>query len=619
MKNNNTTHDCLQEQSEINRLLSRQRANELEALFRQSEENDFSSMPKGFFIMNDKLMYLDPQQNQNDQKDNATQPKEPLPVYVGSKISVIAYARDENNENYGKLLRFIDPEGVEHEWIMPMEFLIGDGNKYKTALVNRGYKISMLRSAQNLLSIFLSGSEPKRWIRLVHQLGWHKNRYVLAGEVLGNAEEEELFFQCHQQLTISHTHKGSLQEWISNVAKLCIGNPLLEFAVSCAFAAPLLHLLNIESGGFHLRGSSSKGKSKILEIATSVWGNRDLLQRWNATTNGLEALASSYNDSLLCLDEISQIDPAFVGETAYLLANGKGKLRANKLGLSNGRACWRMLFLSNGEISLAEHAMKSGKEVKAGQELRILDISAVMGNHGCFEELHGCESGEKFADLLSEVSSKYFGTASRTYINYIIHDRAFAVSYAMNIKKQFIEQHRPVNGNSQVMRALNRFAIVAAGGELATEYGLTGWKTGAASDAVSKCFKNWFSTWGGSNDREEIQILSRVCNFFTLHEHDKFKNWNTKIDSEESLTASFRKADRQGKIEFFAHKSLFLEEICKEMNSTNVARVCIKHGLLLPDSEGKFTRSEEVSINKIKDRYYRFTSKVLETNIKGEL
>lgn len=571
MQNHNTTQECSQEESEINRQLSRQRANELEALFSQSKEKKNTELPSGFFILDDKLMYMQPQQSKKESEKDDKKPDEPSLLYIGSKINVLAYARDENSENYGRLLEFSDPEGIKHKWIMPMEYLIGDGGKYKTALANRGYQMSMNKNSQNYLSKFLSESQPKRWIRLVSQLGWYKNRYVLSGDVLGDSDGEELFFQGQQQLTISHLQKGSLQEWVSNVAKLCIGNPLLEFAVSCAFAAPLLHLLHVESGGFHLRGSSSKGKSKILEIATSVWGDRDLLQRWNATTNGIEALASSYNDSLLCLDEISQIDPIFVGETAYLLANGRGKLRANKLGLTTGRASWRILFLSNGEISLAEHSLKSGKEVKAGQELRILDIPAVTGKYGCFDELHGFESGEKFTDELSDASLKYFGTVSRAYINHIIRDPSFATSFSTNIKRQFIDKHRPINGNSQVVRAINRFAIVASGGELATTYGLTGWETGSAFDAVSKCFENWFSIWGGANDREESQILSRVCNFFTLYANERFENWNKEMRLEEALQASFKKVDRQGQTEFFVHRSLFLEEICKGMNSTNVA------------------------------------------------
>lgn len=100
-----------------------------------------------------------------------------------------------------------------------------------------------------------------------------------------------------------------------------------------------------------------------------------------------------------------------------------------------------------------------------------------------------------------------------------------------------------------------------------------------------------------------------------MHGNDKFKNWNTELELSEALQASFRKVDCQGKTDFFAHKSLFLREICKEKDPKSVASICVKHGLLRPDTEGKFNRSEEVSINKIKGRYYRFTHKVLEMHL----
>jgi uncharacterized protein (DUF927 family) len=43
-------------------------------------------------------------------------------------------------------------------------------------------------------------------------------------------------------------------------------------AISAAFAGPLLNLIDAESGGFHLRGASSIGKTTALVLAGSVWG-----------------------------------------------------------------------------------------------------------------------------------------------------------------------------------------------------------------------------------------------------------------------------------------------------------------------------------------------------------
>ena len=84
---------------------------------------------------------------------------------------------------------------------------------------------------------------------------------------------------------------------------LCVGNARLVFSICVAFAGSLLRLGHEESGGFHLRGNSSVGKSTGQHLACSVWGSRDYKQTWRATINGLEGIAALYNDGLLVLDE----------------------------------------------------------------------------------------------------------------------------------------------------------------------------------------------------------------------------------------------------------------------------------------------------------------------------
>ena len=82
---------------------------------------------------------------------------------------------------------------------------------------------------------------------------------------------------------------------------------------------------------------------------------RDLkanLQRWRATDNALEAMASQHCDGLLILDELAQVDAKTAGEFAYMLANEAGKSRATRTGTPRARQTWRLLFLSAGEVSL---------------------------------------------------------------------------------------------------------------------------------------------------------------------------------------------------------------------------------------------------------------------------
>ena len=75
-----------------------------------------------------------------------------------------------------------------------------------------------------------------------------------------------------------------------------VGNSRLTVALSMALAPPLLHVVEMEGGGLHFRGSSSIGKTTLLHVAGSVWGGGGLagyVRRWRATDNALEGVAQS--------------------------------------------------------------------------------------------------------------------------------------------------------------------------------------------------------------------------------------------------------------------------------------------------------------------------------------
>jgi putative DNA primase/helicase len=59
-----------------------------------------------------------------------------------------------------------------------------------------------------------------------------------------------------------------------------------------------------------------------------------------------------------------------------------------------------------------------------------------------------------------------------------------------NIRNKLKERELPKGADGQVKRAFNRFSLVAAAGELATMYGITGWSIGEADKGVIHCFHN---------------------------------------------------------------------------------------------------------------------------------
>ncbi|SMG63663.1 inner membrane protein, partial [methanotrophic bacterial endosymbiont of Bathymodiolus sp.] len=73
----------------------------------------------------------------------------------------------------------------------------------------------------------------------------------------------------------------------------------------------------------------------------------------------------------------------------------------------------------------------------------------------------------------------------------------------------------------QEARGAKRFALAALAGEMATHYGVTGWKAGDASRGVKECFNQWRDDFG-KGDIEEAQCLKAIKDFIDTHGDARF-------------------------------------------------------------------------------------------------
>lgn len=272
-------------------VLSQKRAEELQNLCKAGQ------IPEGFFFSEDDwLFHVDPGS------------ESALPVKVCSRFEIVARTRDSNGNSHGRLLRFWDQDGIKHEWATPMKLFASDGKELRSELLDQGLRIGNGRRAASLLGQYIQESTPDETRRCVSRCGWHGEQFVLHGEVIGAPGSEQITYQSDALSPLRFSSSGAL-EGFYEITKLASGNDLAIFAISLAFAAPLIHLVGAESGGFNLVGPSSIGKTKLLRVAASVWGSQKNVQQWRATANGLEGLAQCFNDCLLCLDELGQIEP----------------------------------------------------------------------------------------------------------------------------------------------------------------------------------------------------------------------------------------------------------------------------------------------------------------------
>lgn len=337
------------------------------------------------------------------------------PEWICSPLTVEAFTRDQDGGGWGYYLAFADPLGHQKNWAMPARMLSADGGEYRATLLNMGLRIATTPRARNLLTQYLQSRTPAEFASCTDRIGWHGRAFVLPRETITSGEGvERIVFQSDSPIENTFKAKGTPEQWRDRVGVLCVGNSRLVFAVACAFGATLLRPAGMESGGFHYRGDSSSGKTTALKLAASVYGGANYLQRWRATDNALEAIAAQHCDGLLILDELAQIDPKTAGECAYMLANEQGKARATRTGTPRARQAWRLLFLSAGELGLADHMAEGQKRTRVGQEVRMVDIAADAGaGLGAFENLHGMAGGAAFAKHITHQAQAVYGAPGR--------------------------------------------------------------------------------------------------------------------------------------------------------------------------------------------------------------
>ena len=516
------------------------------------------------------------------------------PAWICSPLHITAMTRDADGQAWGRLLEFHDQDKRPHRWAMPLELLAGDGAEYRRALLSQGLQIAPSTQARQRLTEYIQTVKVKARARCVSKTGWHNGAFVLPDETLGEDGEKVLLQSLHEPAPIRCS--GTLDEWRENVAALCAGNSRLELAVSASFAAPLLDITGDDSGGLNFQGQSSTGKTTALHGAVSVWGGPDYLQRWRATTNGLEATATAHNDALLCLDELAQVDAREAGAVAYMLANGTGKQRAKRDGLSKPKSTWRLLFLSAGEIGLAQHMREAGKKARAGQEVRLADVPSDAGaGHGLFEALHGYNNGGELSDAIREAARIYYGTPVRHYLAALVAMERETLRERLRVlRADFEREALPENADGQARRVCDRFALIAAGGELATSLNLTGWKSGAAIQAARKCFRAWIDNRGGAGAQEERQALAQVARFFELHGESRFTPLHGDDNRVTHNRAGFRRTGDEGRTEYFVLPETWRAEVCDGLDPTFTARLCVERGWIKTDSEGRSTSTQRL-------------------------
>ena len=470
----------------------------------------FTGLPAGFSVRPDGIYVVVASKKADDDL---------VKECLCSPVRVIDRFRQPDAKGYGRRIAVTNPDRGESLIPVLDHDLENAGKKNLSTFVDLGLRFGKVKRARETVLDLLRRWNPDKLLLSSDRLGWADascEAFVLGdGRILGNPDVVSLNTES-SAVADAICNRGTLADWKKEVAAYCIGNPLMTTVVSLAFVGSLLEVLGRNGGGLHLRGGSSKGKTTLQQAAAMVWGSPDLVQSWRTTDNALEVAAVSANGMLLVLDELGEVSGQALHAAAYMLANGKGKARLGALGRQTAIRKWKVALVSSGEIGIAEKIAEGGKRVKAGQEVRMIDVVADAGNHGAFDTLHGCADGAAFAKMITRASRENHGCAGPAFVEWLLKNREEVADEVRSISKRFtitVEKvYQPPN-DGVTGRTLDWFALVAAAGDLATRAGLTGWPALETAGAVADTFGAWLD----SRTPDDLGAVDRVRTYLAAN------------------------------------------------------------------------------------------------------
>lgn len=346
-----------------------------------------------------------------------------------------------------------------------------------------------------LIEEALAGSENSAILETSRVTGWHgpktfvTRRWTIprtaAIEHVGNANLDP----CQG------LRSGTLDRWRDGLRTPCEASSYLCFAIGTAFAAPLLDVIGEHEGAvFHLRGTSSSGKSLLQRAAQSCLGRagKSDLPTFDITQTGLEELCWSRNDLLLCIDEHGRLDQSRGAgaprQLSYMMASGRGRIRTLGVKPQYPDLQWKLIGLTSGEVPL-ESAAASRND---GERVRWIDTPVPdRSKGGVFDELdperHGGMTSAALAGIVEEVIGQNYGVALEPYICGLVRHRSKVREIAIRRIEIFV--HDVGARDSWEQRFARKFAIVSAGMVIAAKLELAPWEEARAREAAQRLYR----------------------------------------------------------------------------------------------------------------------------------
>ena len=147
---------------------------------------------------------------------------------------------------------------------------------------------------------------------------------------------------------------GDIRKWYELIYhSIRLKSVAARMVFASSLASVLVKPLGCNCFWVHLWGETESAKTVLAMTAASIWGNPeigDYIMTFNATTVGMEKTAAFYNNLPYILDELQIInDKRDLDNLIYMLTEGSGRSRGNKLGGLDAVPKWKNAVITTGE------------------------------------------------------------------------------------------------------------------------------------------------------------------------------------------------------------------------------------------------------------------------------
>jgi uncharacterized protein (DUF927 family) len=438
-----------------------------------------------------------------DRKTNYTVENIDLSPFV-----VVACVSGDVGTDHGLLIKYIDKSKEQRLVYISASDI--DNNKHVQILIDRGFHISSCPNVRTKFKRFL-----ERWrlnvdylVPFCNKLGYSpKNHGFFMSDALYLADTKKYtwFDEAEERQLKKVTPAGSYQEWKDNIASEVVKYPFPAFALIYAFSSYLMQIIELSTTFMHIYGHSSRGKTLLLQLATSVhanatdpnMGESSYIAKWNTTTAGLESIARLFDGSIGVFDELHMCDDKQFSNAIYTICSGSSKTRATANGKAQKKYEWKFLALSSGEQSGFEKL--SGYNIAdatTGKAIRFIDIAVPKQMFTDYDgnEL-GSEEANNLATKLKEECSLNFGHAGRDFVQNLLNlgssQEELKALIEQDMKRMFDKLTADLTLKNEERRIMRTFAMIAAAGNFAVMFDILPMTEDQVFSAVSLVRDIW--------------------------------------------------------------------------------------------------------------------------------